>query len=145
VPFEVEDQLRKEGAIIERHEHITAIPNPYDIYGDNRWKDVLNKLFVFNMTHYERVLCLDADICLNKALTTFWDTPESWPEHGLAARSGAWEDHPSPPGHCKDELNSGFFLAVPSNHLFENLLQVKDFGDWDVEQVSLRLNTRDES
>jgi alpha-N-acetylglucosamine transferase len=132
VPLEVEELLRDEGAIVSRHEVITSIPTPFDINGNHFYKDVYNKLFIWNMTQYERVLLSDSDFLMTRSLEGIWDEPESQAETGLAARFMLHS------GLGTEYLNSGLMIARPNRTMFEEILLVRDFLGplQDTEQVS---------
>lgn len=130
------EQLREEGAIIASRPLIDHLPLPEK--GISRYAEVYTKLFIFNLTDYERVLFVDADQLMVKPLTGIWDDPNAWPESGMAAcgeSKSAW-DHPTP---IEDQnyFNSGFMLARPDEKTFNELLQEKDFDPWFPEQVRL--------
>lgn len=130
------EQLREEGAIIASRPLIDHLPLPEK--GISRYAEVYTKLFIFNLTDYERVLFVDADQLMVKPLTRIWDDPNAWPESGMAAcgeSKSAW-DHPTP---IEDQnyFNSGFMLARPDEKTFNELLQEKDFDPWFPEQVRL--------
>ncbi|OXB37949.1 glycosyl transferase family 8 protein [Cryptococcus neoformans] len=127
------EQLREEGAIIAPRPLIDHLPLPEN--GISRYAEVYTKLFIFNLTDYERVLFVDADQLMVKPLTRIWDDPNAWPESGMAAcgeSKSAW-DHPTP---IEDQnyFNSGFMLARPDEKTFNELLQEKDFDPWLPEQ-----------
>lgn len=131
VPLYIEDQLRSEGAIVIRHDLITSIPNPHDVNGTHPWKDQFNKLLIWNMTQYERVLYHDSDMLLVKSISDIWDQDFASPESGLTAtyQGDEWDDY----------LNGGWLLIRPNRTMFEELLLVRDWNShWinDVEQVS---------
>lgn len=130
VTFEVEDLLRSEGAIISRHELITSIPNPHDLSGTHRWKDQFNKLLIWNMTQYERVLMTDSDMLMAKSMKGIWDDASAQIGSGPAANYQGEESD--------NYLNAGFMLVAPNRTIFEELLLVRDFpsGIGDIEQVS---------
>lgn len=119
VPVEVEDQLRADGAIIFRHDLIPSITDPFDINSDHICRHCYNKLLVWNMTQYERVLLADSDFLMVRSLEGIWDEPESQAETGLAARSVLHSD----PG--TDYLDSSFVIARPNRTMFEELLLVQ--------------------
>nr|KIR46228.1 glycosyl transferase family 8 protein [Cryptococcus bacillisporus CA1280] len=127
------EQLREAGAIIASRPLIDHLPLPEK--GISRYAEVYTKLFIFNLTDYERVLFVDADQLMVKPLTGIWDDPNAWPESGMAAcaeSKSAWE-HPTP---IEDQnyFNSGFMLARPDEKTFNELLQEKDFDPWFPEQ-----------
>ncbi|KAI9634638.1 nucleotide-diphospho-sugar transferase, partial [Dioszegia hungarica] len=119
VPVEVEDQLRADGAIIFRHDLIPSITDPFDINSDHICRHCYNKLLVWNMIQYERVLLADSDFLMVRSLEGIWDEPESQAETGLAARSVLHSD----PG--TDYLDSSFVIARPNRTMFEELLLVQ--------------------
>jgi alpha-N-acetylglucosamine transferase len=131
VPLGVEELLRSEGAIISRNDLITSIPSTLDVHGDQRYKDMYNKLHIWSLTQYERVLYTDADCLMTRSLKGIWDEPEA---RGVALASRTLTN--SVLGDTY--LDAGFLLARPDRKMFEELLLVRDFAGHlgDMEQVS---------
>ncbi|CAD6566562.1 MAG: hypothetical protein TREMPRED_002737, partial [Tremellales sp. Tagirdzhanova-0007] len=134
IPLGLEEQLRREGATVERRELIRGMPGELDPYGSEQWKDQYSKLHVFNLTMYERILFLDSDMVINQPMQGIWEDQAAWPKSGLASTGGNNFDHPTPPLNDRDDFNGGFWLVRPSADLFETLLKVRGYNDWDKEQ-----------
>ena len=149
VPANVEDQLRSEGALVLRHDLITeGLPRGgnqdgyYDEQPNHHYRDQYTKLAIFNMTSYERLIYIDADVLLVKPIHELWKDPNANPADGVAGFSdpGAGPHPiPIPDGNL---LNAGFLLVRPSHELCAALLQETDFVPTDMEQVSLWLVQR---
>ena len=137
IPLGLEEQLRREGATVERRELIRGMPGELDPYGSEQWKDQYSKLHVFNLTMYERILFLDSDMVINQPMQGIWEDQAAWPKSGLASTGGNNFDHPTPPLNDRDDFNGGFWLVRPSADLFETLLKVRGYNDWDKEQVRI--------
>lgn len=106
--------------------------------GAERWRDVLAKLRLFQMTQYSKICFIDADMLVTGSLEGVFDDPatdllrtkheptqlredeKSLPQtYMFAGKSDAFGyDHALPPKPA-DYLNSGFFVFAPSIPLFE--------------------------
>lgn len=107
-----------------------------------RYYYVWDKLWVFTLTDYDRVLYLDSDITFNRPIHPIWDDPNAWPEH-LASTSDLkdYGPHESPIADAP-YFNSGLMMVRPNMTTFDDLLNV-EFTDeepilWP-DQVSLML------
>ncbi|WVQ82106.1 hypothetical protein IAT38_004234 [Cryptococcus sp. DSM 104549] len=127
VPESQLEQLRAEGAVVAPCPLIDHLPLPKG--GAKRYAEVYTKLFIFNLTQYERALFVDADQLAVKPLTEVWEDDNAWPESGMAAcgESKSAGDHPTPI-EDQDYFNSGFFLARPNEKTFEALLNETDYN-----------------
>ncbi|KAK0392288.1 hypothetical protein NLU13_1784 [Sarocladium strictum] len=147
VPLWKREQLQRDGATVIEAEDV---PLAWWIKtGVTRWKDQFTKLRLLQMTQYSRILFIDADTLVTKPLDGIFDeagvrTPsqtlflerrrqvrgdEARPpaNYVFAARSdnqflGA-RDHTYPPGHT-EVFTAGFWVAAPSNELYEYLMSV---------------------
>ncbi|EIW72249.1 hypothetical protein TREMEDRAFT_17181, partial [Tremella mesenterica DSM 1558] len=135
VPKHQREQLSNEGAIIIPVEEITSIPNPWKDT-DDHWRDVLGKLYVFNMTQYSRVMMLDGDMFLHKSLSGIWQDEHSWPKSGLAACGDGFAGHEIPQRN-DPPFNSGFMMVVPDENTFKELLEFRDYDHSWMDQAML--------
>ncbi|KAJ4355665.1 uncharacterized protein N0V89_003685 [Didymosphaeria variabile] len=145
VPKEQKDTLREDGATVVE---VRDVPlNWWIRSGEARWKEQFNKLRVFEMTEYKRILFLDPDTMLTGPVDPIFDEPEvvtltptllrkdqvKWgesqlPSHWLfAARSDngltGQREHPTPPLQTKS-FNAGFFLVAPDRQIYKHLVSV---------------------
>ncbi|KAK0121808.1 hypothetical protein ONS95_010091 [Cadophora gregata] len=116
-----------------------------------RWKDVMLKLRLFELTDYNKILFLDADTYLLKRLDRIFRDPAARPTKIRASEKETRPDeapfpekylfatgpeimhttHPWPPRPWP-RFNAGFFLFQPSQALFQyyiSLLTLKDRFD----------------
>ena len=104
------------------HVNVTSIPTPDYIFEHNMsiepeisviWKECLTKYHVFDMTEYDKVVFLDADLYIMKNLDHLFELP-----HMTAAQDGEyfglWQGWP--------HFNSGCVVIEPSHQLFLDLL-----------------------
>jgi hypothetical protein len=133
-PEWVKWELRTEGANLVETDVIEGLGGSFG--EDDRYRDVYTKLYVWNMTQYDRILFLDGDTFLVKPIHEIWDDPNADPPSGLASLSDAWTpDHDTPiPDH--DYLNSGLLLLRTSMQIFKELCLVRDFDPSYPDQVS---------
>ncbi|KAK5693696.1 hypothetical protein LTR97_010265 [Elasticomyces elasticus] len=130
------DQLKKDGATVVLVEKLNA---DWVHPGSDRWRDVLAKLRLWQLTEYTKILFIDADMLVTKPLDgVFYDeatltqatgtNPEKIHDdegalprtYMLATHGDLWGyDHPYPPDPSLDYLNCGFFVFTPSKVLFE--------------------------
>jgi hypothetical protein len=91
------------------------------------WNEIFHhmwdKLWVFALTDYDRVLYLDSDMVLNRPVHPVWDSVNSWPEHGLSATADC-QDPKQVPMRDGPYFNAGFMMIRPNQTLLEELLQV---------------------
>lgn len=145
VPKDQKDTLRQDGATVVE---VRDVPVNWWIHsGDSRWQENFNKLRIFEMTEYKRILYLDADTLLTEPVDRIFDEPEvetlapkldrkdqiKWPESSLpsqwlfAARSDnaltGKRQHTTPPLQTQS-FNAGFFLIAPDREIFQHLLSV---------------------
>ena len=105
------------------YEKVDIIETPEDIYEHNlkfnvavatTWKNCWTKFRIFNLTQFDKIVFLDADIMILKNLDHLFKLP-----HMTAALDGEYFN--IWPGW--DHFNSGCLVIEPSNQLFENILQ----------------------
>ncbi|KAL9101452.1 MAG: hypothetical protein Q9163_003283 [Psora crenata] len=143
VSDEKKEILRSDGAMVII---VDAVPNPdwLSTSGINpRWKDLMTKLRVFQLTQFEKILLLDSDQLIVKRLDGIFQDPATTPippipskspgpgeaavpeKYMLAAQAQQtdWE-HPYPPDPDNEYFGAGFFLAMPSQGIFEYYLSV---------------------
>ena len=135
------ERLARDGAVI-RPVSMIKTGQDWIAPGDARWRDVLSKIRVWEMTEYSRVLLLDGDTVLQRPLDGVFDEPNaqvipslnnitdlpadegSVPPHYLLASTGEipnadhkyppdWDDFKNPGTFC-----AGFFLLEPSLEVF---------------------------
>ena len=109
----------------------------------SRWRDVISKLHLFELTQYQRILFLDADMLIFHQLdAVFKDAavqvqtnrhqaahirddegpqPEEYLFAGISDQMRF--DHPYPP-RINGTCNAGFFVVRPSQDLFQHYLNV---------------------
>lgn len=99
---------------------ITSLPM---VQTNPRWKDVYTKLWIFNLTSYDRLVYYDADHLVLRSVDSIWEAENSWPESGLAAL-GSGDG-----GHVEDSdyFLAGFFIAIPKKEIMEGPLAEKDY------------------
>lgn len=130
VSGKVMDGLRERQLICQQlHEHI----NPKEGVNQEReyhhWSQTFDKLYVWNLTQYEKVVFLDADMQVIRNIDYLFDCP-----HMSAVCADAFNE----PG--LDKLNSGLMVIEPNEREFEELrtivksgeLHLKNMGDQDV-------------
>lgn len=140
VSEENRQQLRKDGAQV-----IEVAPVKFDWIKprQERWAQVMDKLRIFELTQFDKVLLLDTDIVVTKRLDSIFDDPAAQLSHNkqnpnkiysdespqpatyiMAGNSGPSQaDHPYP-SERGNRLNAGFVLLKPSKEMFEHYLSV---------------------
>lgn len=139
------DRLTADGAIVIDAPHILDDDRFSWISpgGFGRWLSVLDKLEVFRMTQYERILLLDTDVIVVRPIEGIFDSPEvAVLQHNLEKSANVKEDEPRQPSDyvmaatCNsgrkhtypttmcDSLNAGFVVLKPSLELYEHYLGV---------------------
>jgi alpha-N-acetylglucosamine transferase len=93
------------------------------------------KLAIWNLTDYDRVLYLDADILISKPMYDIWDDPNSDPPSGLAGLSDPMGQNHEIPIPDNGYINAGLLLLRPSNVTFKRLVETRDFDYGLFEQV----------
>ncbi|KAK4690115.1 hypothetical protein P7C71_g6609, partial [Lecanoromycetidae sp. Uapishka_2] len=138
------DRLRADGATVKVIEKLTE---SWIKPGLERWRDVLSKLRILELTEYEKVLCLDADMYITRRLDGIFTDPTTEPRLSLPEK--AIEDegplpnpymlsaqtymegrvHPYPPPTGQDTFGVGFFLCKPSIAMFNYYLRLSKIKD----------------
>lgn len=139
--------LEREGATVIFAERI-SLGNEWIEPMAERWKDVILKLRLFELTDYDKILFLDTDTYLLKPLDRIFRDPSARPTKIRDSQKEVRPDeaplpekylfatlpeilhttHPWPP-HPWPRFNAGFFLFQPSTTLFKyytSLLTLKD-------------------
>jgi alpha-N-acetylglucosamine transferase len=140
VPQSKRDQLTHDGATVLQVEEIQF---DWIKPGRPRWKHVMDKLHVFELIQFEKILLLDSDIVVTKRLDNLFDEVEAnvLPNLGdpskvrddeapqpfqylMAGNSGPSKiDHPYPSPRG-DRLNAGFVLFKPSLEIYQYYMSV---------------------
>jgi alpha-N-acetylglucosamine transferase len=140
VPQHDRDRLMRDGAIV-----IEVSPLKFDWIkpGRERWAQVMDKLGVFKLVQYEKILLLDSDHVIVKPLDGIFEDPaaqmfqnmgkankirdDEAPQptsYIMAGNSGpALADHPYPAPRG-DRLNAGFVILKPSLEMFNHYISV---------------------
>jgi alpha-N-acetylglucosamine transferase len=139
VKQEYRDRLTKDGATI-----IEVKPVKIDWIkpGNVRWAEVMDKLHVFELTQYEKVLLLDTDHVIVKPLDGVFNDPATEITKNLAEPDKVASDEAAQPseyimaGNCGpgpnhkypaprgDRLNAGFVILQPSIKMFNHYMSV---------------------
>lgn len=77
------DQLEKDGAIVR---HFEDICNEWAHPSTERWVDQVTKLRLWEMTEWDRMLYIDADMIVLKSLDGIWLDPAALPQKNDACR-----------------------------------------------------------
>ena len=130
------DRLKRDGATIVVVEKLNA---DWAIPATARWRDVMSKLRLFQLTEYSKILFIDADTLVTKPLDgVFYDEASLTQATGtnpaqikddegalprtymFSTHGDFWGyDHPYPPDTNLNYLNCGFFVFTPSKVLFD--------------------------
>lgn len=134
------DRLAADGATIVP---VSRISFPWIQASRNRWRDVLSKLHLFDMTQYRRILFMDSDMLIVKPLDSIFSDPAAQVQQNkkMANKTAADEgtqpseyvfagvsgqggyNHPYPP-RAGNAANAGFILIRPSRDLFDHYMTV---------------------
>ncbi len=137
------ERLRKDGATVKV---VEKIKQEWMKPGMPRWRDMLSKLRMFELTQYEKILFLDSDMLIAKRMDgIFTDETtkplQSKPElvrHDEAPIPSSYifaaqtyidqrrHPYPIPPSNY---FSGGVFLAQPSIELFNHYLSVAEIED----------------
>lgn len=127
------DQLAQEEALIAPVENLNV---DWLKPGQERWKDVMIKLRLFELTDYNRILFLDADTFLFRPLDAIFHDPAAQPQMTLRNVAIEPDEAPLPESYLfattsevmhtthsyppvpMSYFNAGFFLMSPSLELF---------------------------
>ncbi len=110
-------------------DHIPIDDNINTEEGYDHWNRTFDKLYVWTLSQFDKVVFLDSDIQVIKNIDYLFDCP-----HMSAVRADAFNE----PG--LDKLNSGLMVIEPNEKEFEGLstiiksgeLRLKNMGDQDV-------------
>lgn len=134
-PEWVKAELAAEGAVIRYTDIIEGMPGEDTVGGRLNYRDMYTKLAIWNLTDYDRVLYLDADILISKPMYEIWDDPNSDPPSGLAGLSDPMGQDHEIPIPDNGYINAGLLLLRPSNVTFKRLVETRDFDYGLFEQV----------
>ncbi|OCK77894.1 glycosyltransferase family 8 protein, partial [Lepidopterella palustris CBS 459.81] len=127
------DRLTRDGATVIQVEKLYS---EWITPRQGRWRDVLTKLRLFEMTQYDRICFIDADHLVTQSLEGVFDDPAAMVQTTLQIPSIMDEaslpdsyvfaskteaggyDHPYPPEEG-NYLNIGFFVLRPDKMLFD--------------------------
>lgn len=140
VPQQHRDRLTRDGAIV-----IEVSPLKFDwiVPRKGRWAHVMDKLHVFELVQYEKILLLDSDHAIVKPLDDIFDDPAAQLSQNLgdpekikddeavqpvsyimAGNSGpSMLDHPYPAPRG-NRLNAGFVILKPSIEMYNHYISV---------------------
>lgn len=131
VPQSTRDRLTKDGATV-----VEVSPLSFDWIkpGRERWMRVMDKLHVFELVEFEKILLLDTDIIILKPLDAIFDeaAADVLPNLGKAAQIHA-DEAPQPPTYLMagigdsskaKGLNAGFVLLRPSLEIYHHYLSI---------------------
>jgi alpha-N-acetylglucosamine transferase len=124
-------ELQAAGAKIHPIPHLIDGLFPDVSHTFPRYKYTFNKLWVWDLVQYDRVLFMDADMIFTRPLADVWIDPHAWPKSGLAATAdlGAQLDG--------TYFNSGFMMVRPDRAVFEELKKVELDDVFYPDQVSV--------
>jgi len=104
-------------------ENVRSVDKSYildRIVDKGTWKGVFNKMWLFNLTDFDKIIMMDSDILIRRNIMH-------------------WFDYPSPCGiQAKDDLawNSGALVVEPNTRLFNKMIDTLPLVKrWDVEAV----------
>ncbi|KAH9214580.1 nucleotide-diphospho-sugar transferase, partial [Leptodontidium sp. 2 PMI_412] len=142
--------LEREGSTVIFAERISLVTEWIEPMAE-RWKDVMLKLRLFELTDYDKILFLDADTYLLKPLDGIFRDPTARPtKAGISEKEIRPDEAPLPeqylfatlpeilhtthpwPPHPWPRFNAGLFLLQPSTTIFKyytSLLTLKDRFD----------------
>ncbi|KAF2123948.1 glycosyltransferase family 8 protein, partial [Dothidotthia symphoricarpi CBS 119687] len=140
VSVENREQLTKDGAqVIE----VGEIKFDWVKPRRERWAHVMDKLHVFELTQFDKVLLLDTDIVVTKRVDHIFDDPATQDSPNLQKPDKIYSDEAPQPssyimaGNCGPfdkehpypvergtRLNAGFVVLKPSKEMFELYLSV---------------------
>lgn len=141
VPQEKRDRLTSEGAIVVE---FPSINMEWMKPGRERWKHVMDKLNVFQLTQFDKVLLLDSDIVVFKRLDGVFQDPATEIMQNLGMEENIKDDEgtqpqaylmaadTSPVGGSNHKwpaertgpLNAGFVVIHPSLEVFNHYIAV---------------------
>ncbi len=131
-------RLREDGAIVKI---VANIHEDWAKPSNRRWRDVMTKLRLFEMTEFEKVLLLDADMYISKRLDDVFTDNTTQPllvnqelvvddegplpkSYVFSAQTMALDrtlPYPNTPG---DTMSAGFMVLQPSVELFNHYMSI---------------------
>ncbi|THY14358.1 nucleotide-diphospho-sugar transferase [Aureobasidium pullulans] len=134
-------RLEKDGAIVIE---VSRISPGWAIPGDSRWKDMMTKLRLFELTQFAKICYIDSDHLVTDRLDGIFYDEATITQHTLqdpknmrddeaamprtymmAAHTDYWGyEHPYPPPTDGTYMNFGFAVFTPSKALFNYYLSV---------------------
>ena len=141
VSVETRTRLELDGALVVEFPSITI---DWLKPGRPRWEHVVDKLNIFKLTQFDKVLLMDVDIVILKRLDALFEEPETdvkenlgnpaevrddegkQPQRYLMAGDSApvGADKHTWPAPRRDIINAGFVVVHPSEEMFEHYLKV---------------------
>jgi len=144
-------RLAAEGAIVVQADNLAAQPGLQWIApSKQRWKRAFDKLHVFRLTQFERILLLDADMVVVKPLYGIFSSSDAMPRQSnatsssdqgiaesimplppqylLAANSGPYGNH-SYPASRGTRFSPSFLLLQPSEMMYDYYLTIAKTQD----------------
>lgn len=140
VPKKNRDILKSEGAIVKEVEtlHFDWIKP-----GRERWSHVMDKLHVFELVEYEKILLLDTDIVVTQRIDDIFNDPAANPTQTINDPKNVRDDEAPQPdtyimaGNCGptkanhpypsergNRLNAGFVILKPSHEMYKHYVSV---------------------
>lgn len=108
------------------HKSVSYINNPLTNNQLNHWYYTFSKLHIFNMTEYDKVVYLDADMIIQKNIDNLFEKPHMSAVNAGGLLNDEWVD-----------LNSGLMVIEPNKNTFNdmikkiNILKPEGCGDQD--------------
>jgi alpha-N-acetylglucosamine transferase len=131
VPQAHRDRLQKDGATVLE---ISPILFEWIKPGRERWKRVLDKLHVFELVQFDKILLLDSDIVIVKPLDAIFEDSSAEVQQSLDDTNKIHQDEsPQPSSYLlaaagdtdRDHgLNAGFVLLQPSREMYQHYLSI---------------------
>lgn len=124
-----DELIRRKISVQRLEEHIPVKNDINKEKGYDHWNRTFDKLYVWRLTQFDKVVYLDSDMQVIRNIDFLFDCP-----HMSAVRADAFNE----PG--LDKLNSGLMVIVPNEQEFQGLfdfwqsgkIHLKRMGDQDV-------------
>ena len=134
------ERLRKDGATVKV---VEKIQQEWMKPGLTRWRDMLSKLRMFELTQYEKILFLDSDMFIAKRMDGIFTDETTKPLQPMPELAKA-DEAPPPSSYIfaaqtyinqrthaypvtpEDYFSGGFFLAKPSIELFKHYISIAE-------------------
>jgi alpha-N-acetylglucosamine transferase len=131
------DQMEKDGAVVR---HVDDIKQNWTKPGTERWVDQFTKLRLWELTEWDRMLYIDADMIILRSLDGIWLDNSTFPQktskvldeldeaaapthYVMAGIDDTGDDHRTPPIPAND-FNGGFFVMKPSREMFDKYVSI---------------------